>query len=93
VVHRTGHESRKGRGSAGAAYGFNVTATGLGGATYNVGPHGNAFDEFPDASVSILQLLRAANNRTIDGILYAEGPLLRKDAQAVFSGINETGRI
>jgi hypothetical protein len=80
-------------GSAGAAYGFHVTATGLGGATYNVGPHGAAFGVPADTAVAVLQLLRAANDSAVGGVLYGADPSLRKDAQAVFSGINETGRI
>ena len=80
-------------GSAGAAYGFKVTATGLGGATYNVGRHGAAFGVAADTAVTVLHLLRAANDRTAGGILYGADAALRKDAQAVFSGINESGRM
>jgi titin len=89
-------------GNAGAVYGFQVTAGGVGGATFNVGSAGAAFGAANDTSMAVLDILQAADARTRNGLLYdqdgsgtlsAAEQALRNLANLVFTGINELGDI
>jgi hypothetical protein len=89
-------------GPAGAAYGFRVTADGLGTRTVNVGCAGAAFGMADHATHTILDLLLAADARSHAGLLEdanADGRIDaaeagdRKQVNAVFTGINEAGDI
>src|SRR5262249_15143283 len=88
-------------GTTAAAYGFQVTANGVGTRTFNVGSNGAAFGVANNANVSVLDLLLAVNSRSQNGLLYdldgdgdADDPLetsYRAMANNVFSAINEAG--
>jgi hypothetical protein len=90
-------------GTTAAAYGFLVTDSGIGTRTFNVGTSGAAFGVANNTSVTVLDLLLAANSRSRKGLLYdldgngkANNPLetsYRTMANDVFSAINEAGDI
>ena len=84
------------------SYGFTVTEYGLGFATFNVGDNGDAFGVADDTEMTVLDLLLATNEMTVNGLLYdldGDGLIdraerdLRAMANDVFSGINEQGDI
>jgi len=84
------------------SYGFTVTEYGLGAATFNVGDNGDAFGVADDTEMTVLDLLLATNEMTVDGLLYdldesgsidREEQALRAMANEVYSGINEQGDI
>jgi hypothetical protein len=78
-----------------------VTEYGLGISTFNVGFNGDAFGVEDNSDVTILDLLLAINNHSMNGILYdRDGDgyaiddleiLFRTMANDVFSAINEQG--
>lgn len=74
-------------GTAATKYGFNVSPSGIGGNTYNVGSDGTAIGLSNDTSYSVLQLLQQANldiqNGTFDANAFND----------IFDGINQTGDI
>jgi hypothetical protein len=80
-------------GGSAAAYGFEVTAGGLGASTFNVGSSGAAFGVANNSTRTVLQLLRAANDQAVGGVLYNGNSGLRSQANVVFTGINEVGDI
>jgi hypothetical protein len=57
-------------GTAASAYGFHVTATGLGYATFNVGASGAAFGVPNNSTLPVLDLLLAVNARSHNGLLF-----------------------
>src|SRR5439155_14928236 len=56
-------------GTTAAAYGFQVSATGLGTRTFNVGNNGAAFGAANNSSLSVIDLLLAVNARSHHGLL------------------------
>lgn len=90
-------------GTTATAYGFQITADGVGVRTFNVGANGAAFGVADNSVASILDLLLAVNQRSHNGRLYdldhdgdATDSLettYRTIANDVFSGINEAGGI
>jgi hypothetical protein len=80
-------------GTAATKYGFTVTAAGLGASTWNVGASGAAFGVANNTTLSVSQILRAANERAVNGVLYDGDTALRNKANTVFTGINEGGDI
>jgi hypothetical protein len=96
-------------GTVAAAYGFNVTDTGIGTKVVNVGNSGAAFGVANGTDLTILQLLWATNDLTDqpdalagfafiydqngDGIIDSAEASLRAQANEVFSAINEGGDI
>jgi len=89
-------------GTTAAAYGFQVSATGVGTQTFDVGNSGAAFGAANHSNVSVVDLLLAVNARSRHGLLYdqnGDGQIssseagYRTMANDVFSGINETGDI
>src|SRR5437762_11100534 len=89
-------------GTTATAYGFQVTATGLGTRTFNVGSNGAAFGVANNSSLSVMDLLLAANARAHDGLLYdlnGNGRIdgseagYRSMANDLFAAINEAGDI
>jgi hypothetical protein len=80
-------------GTAGTAYGFTVTATGLGAASYNIGSSGTAFGVANNTTLNVFQILKAANKQAINGVLYNGDSILRGLANIVFDGINSAGGI
>ncbi len=80
-------------GNNAAAYGFIVTTSGTGSATYSVGINGAAFGIANNNRQTILQLLRATNSLSAGGILYNGSTSLRNMANSVYVGINTGGDI
>jgi hypothetical protein len=80
-------------GTAGRTYGFLVSATGLGAVSYNVGSSGAAFGVPNNTVLNVYQLLKAANQQAVRGVLYNSNAALRSQAVNVFNGINQTGDI
>src|SRR5205085_2420904 len=87
-------------GTTATAYSFQVSATGVGTRTFNVGSNGAAFGVANNTSVSVMDLLLAVNARSHNGLLYdqnGDGQISsaeasnRTMANDVFSAINEPG--
>jgi hypothetical protein len=87
-------------GNVATAYGFQVSASGAGAATFNVTNNGAAFGVANGSTVTIMNLLLALNDRTRRGLLFDldnSGTIsntekaLREMGNSVFSAINETG--
>jgi hypothetical protein len=78
-------------GAQAAAYGFSVSAYGLSNSVFNVGSNGAAFGVANGTTMSVLDLLQAADALAVDGVLYGGNTALRKMANDVFSAINEAG--
>jgi hypothetical protein len=76
-----------------AAYGFKVTQYGLGYSTYNVGANAAAFGVANNSSVTVMDLLVAADARSAGGVLFGGNATQRKMANSVFDGINTSGDI
>jgi probable HAF family extracellular repeat protein len=80
-------------GSAGVAYGFTVSATGLGARSFNVGADGAAFDVANNTTRNVYQLLKAVNKKAVAGVLYNGDALLRQQAADLFDALNSAGGI
>src|SRR5262249_21276099 len=89
-------------GTTAMAYGFQVTATGVGTRTFNVRNNGAAFGVANNSIYSVMDLLLAVNARSHNGLLYdqdGDGRIasseasFRTMANDVFTGINEAGDI
>ncbi len=74
-------------------HGFLVSADGLGTATINVGSNGAAFGVADDTTMTVLDLLFATDAQAVNGVLYDGDAILRKEANAVYSVINQGGNI
>jgi hypothetical protein len=72
-------------GTAAQAYGFPVSAAGLGAYSFIVGKHGAAFGVADDTTLNVYELLEAVN-----GLAYADfgDPTLRKEVHDVFAALN-----
>jgi hypothetical protein len=80
-------------GSAGQAYGFRVTAAGLGADWVNVLGNGAAFGVANYTTLNVYQLLLVANQRAVNGLLYGGDMMLRQQAQLVFDMLNYAGGV
>jgi hypothetical protein len=80
-------------GTVGQAYGFLVTATGLGARSYSVGSSGAAFGVPDNSILNVYQILKDANALAVGGILYNGDQTLGDLAIVVFDGINSAGNI
>ncbi|MCY2928658.1 MAG: SpaA isopeptide-forming pilin-related protein [Planctomycetota bacterium] len=80
-------------GTIAAKYGFTVSAAGTGAALFNVGTSGAAFGVANGTTLSIMDILLAANNQAVNGVLYAGVTSLQNMANVVFDGINTSGDI
>jgi hypothetical protein len=89
-------------GTTAAAYAFQVSATGVGSRTFNVGNNGAAFGVANNSVVSVMDLLLAVNARSHNGLLFdlnGNGQIdsteagYRTMANDLFSAINEAGGI
>jgi hypothetical protein len=80
-------------GSAGTAYGFTVSATGLGARSYNVGSDGAAFGVANNTTRNVYELLLAVNARAVHGVLYNGDGTLRQEAADLFDALNNAGGI
>ena len=75
-------------GSQGQLYGFQVTATGLGANSFNVGRDGAAFGVANDATLNVYQLLKAVNQGAVNGVLYNGDAHLCDLAQDLLKRLN-----
>ncbi|MCX5676950.1 MAG: SpaA isopeptide-forming pilin-related protein [Planctomycetota bacterium] len=80
-------------GTAAVRYGFSVTAGGTAASTFNVGTSGLAFGVANNTTLTVLQILQAANTQAVNGVLYNGNTALRNAANTVFDGINTAGDI
>src|SRR5262245_13305866 len=76
-----------------ANYGFNVGDVGTGVATYNIGSNGAAFGVPNDTTMTVLEIMQAANAFAVNGVLWNGNTTLRNMGNDVFSGINQNGDI
>jgi len=76
-----------------AQYGFTVSGTGLGTATFNVGANGDAFGVANSTTMTIMDLLLATNNRAVNGVLYNGNTAKRTAANNLYSAVNQAGDI
>jgi hypothetical protein len=77
----------------GTQYGFIVGGNGLATATYNVGTNGAAFGVADNTTMTVMNLLLAADAQAVNGVLYNGDPVKRNKANTVFSAINEAGSL
>jgi CSLREA domain-containing protein len=80
-------------GNAGTAYGFAVTANGLGASSFNVGADGAAFGVANNTTRNVYELLLAANQRAVNGVLYNGDATLRQEASDLFDALNSAGSL
>ncbi len=80
-------------GSMASGYGFNVSATGTGARTFNVGSSGAAFGVANNSTLTVMQLLQATNSLSTAGNIYNFDTALRNLANTVYDSINNTGDI
>jgi hypothetical protein len=78
-------------GNAGVAYGFAVTANGLGASSVNVGADGAAFGVANNTTRNVYQLLLAVNRRAVNGVRYNGDATLRQQASDLFDALNSAG--
>src|SRR5262249_29399476 len=76
-------------GTAAQAYGFTVTAAGLGAYSFNVGSFGDAFGFVNNSTHTIYGFLRAVDQGY--GALFY--PTLAKEVNDLFEALNKAGRI
>lgn len=69
------------------AYGFKVSPEGSGAATFNTGTSSS------HTAMTLNQLLQAANDQAVHGVLFNGNDALRNQANRVFGGLNEAGDI
>jgi hypothetical protein len=70
-------------------YGFTVSGDGVGTATVNVGSAGDAFGVANNTTMTVMDLLLAADAQSVNGVLYSGNATKRKEANDIFSAINE----
>jgi hypothetical protein len=80
-------------GTVGQAYGFTVTATGLGADSFNVGSDGAAFGVANNTSRNVYELLKAVDQQSAFGSLYNGDTALQKEANGLFDALNKAGAI
>jgi SdrD B-like domain len=76
-----------------AKYGFVVSGDGVGAATWNVGSSGDAFGVANNSTLTVMDLLLATDDQAINGVLYGGNTVRRKEANAVYSALNQAGAI
>jgi hypothetical protein len=72
----------------GTRYGFLVSGNGLATSTFTVGSDGTAFGVDSNTTMTVLDILLAADAQAVDGALYNGDTTKRNQANDVFSGIN-----
>jgi hypothetical protein len=75
-----------------ARYGFTVVGDGVGTATVNVGA-GDAFGVANGTTLTVMDLLLAADAQSVNGVLYGGNAARRARANDVFSAVNEGGEV
>ena len=76
---------------ADAQYGFTVTGAGLGAVSVNVGVDGDAFGVANNTTMTVMDLLLATDAQAVNGVLYGGNTTRRKEANDVYSALNEGG--
>jgi titin len=76
-----------------AQYGFTVSSDGVGTATVSVGSNGDAFGVANNTTMTVMDLLLASNDQTVNGVLYNGDTNLRSEANNLFSVLNAAGKI
>jgi hypothetical protein len=80
-------------GTNAQAYGFSVSADGLGAYSYNVGSDGAAFGVANNTILNVYDLLQAVNQQAVNGVLYNGNTTLRKQASDLFGALIQAGSI
>jgi N-acetylneuraminic acid mutarotase len=80
-------------GTAAQAYGFAVSAGGLGARSFNVGDDGSAFGVANRGTLNVYQLLLAANQAAVQGVLFSSNRSAQHDGADLFGDLNEAGEI
>src|SRR5262249_24958528 len=80
-------------GPAGGAYGFTVSATGLGARSYSVGKDGAAFGVANNATLDVYQLLLAVNTTAVNGTLYGGKATPQAQCADLFNALDQAGTI
>jgi hypothetical protein len=80
-------------GNAAQAYGFTVSAMGLGARSFNVGTDGAAFGVANGTTRNVYQLLLAVNQQAVNGVLYNGNATLRQQATDLIDAVNNAGGI
>jgi len=70
-----------------------ATVNGVGTATVNVGSNGDAFGVANNTTLTVMDLLLATNNLAVNGLLYNGNTTQRRDANSVYSTLNDAGGI
>jgi hypothetical protein len=76
---------------AAAHYGFTVGGAGLGAVSVNVGSDGDAFGVANNTTMTVMDLLLATDAQAANGVLYGGNATKRKEANDVYSALNEGG--
>ena len=80
-------------GASGLAYGFVVTAPGLGADSFSVGADGAAFGVAKKTTLNVYELLEAVNRQAYGGVLFGSDVTLETQANNLFHRINVAGAI
>jgi hypothetical protein len=80
-------------GTAGAAYGFTVSAAGLGAYAFNVGADGAAFGVANNTTLDVYQLLLAVNQKAVNGVLYNGDATLLSQCADLLGALSQAGSI
>jgi hypothetical protein len=80
-------------GTEAQASGFKVNADGLGAYLWSIGSNGTAFGIANNMTLNVYEILLAANNKAVGGVLYGGDQTLRNEAITVFDAINKAGGI
>jgi uncharacterized delta-60 repeat protein len=78
---------------AAAQYGFTVNGDGVGAAGVNVASDGSAFGVANNSTMTVLDLLKATDAHSINGLLFGGNASKRNLANDLFSAINQAGGI
>jgi hypothetical protein len=80
-------------GTVGQAYGFTVSADGLGADSFSVGADGAAFGVANGTTRNVYELLEAVDRQAVNGVLYNGDKALRTEANDLFDALNKAGGI
>jgi hypothetical protein len=76
---------------AAAQYGFTVNGDGVGAAGVNVGSDGAAFGVANNTTMTVMDLLKATDAQSLNGVLFGGNATKRNMANDIFSAINQAG--
>jgi hypothetical protein len=80
-------------GTIGTAYGFTVSADGLGAYSFNVGADGAAFGVANNTTLNVYEILKAVDQQAAFGLLYNGDKTLRNEASDLFTALMQSGSI